>query len=172
MADPVLISEVRQLIWDLPLTVTAEAVAIADGRRTTFQLGSYPVIEGSLTVWLDGVDVTEDVTFDPLLGLITASAAPDKGALIEADYQWAQLSDAAIASQLAAHDNNVLLAAARALEVLLLDPVAVSNLHIEGVGLDLNGRRETVSRAIASYREMGSYQRLQLRVDEPDWRMG
>lgn len=165
MADAEAVLALRQMIWDLPQWNLSETIGVGDGRRTAFQTAAAPVLDDSLRVWVDGEEVTESVTFDYSTGLITFPAAPAEDALLTADYAWAQLSDAALSSQLDAQAGNAELAAARCLEVLALDPAALLLLKIEGVAVDLSTRQAAVRDAILHYRQRGSYAAFQVRVD-------
>lgn len=169
MSTSELREQVRALIWDPPVWVLGEAVGIGDGRRTTFQLSGHPLSDGSLLVWLDVDDVTEDLTVDAIHGLLTFEEAPAEGQLVTANYAWTQLSDAAIDSQLGAVNESINLAAACCLEVLQLDPSAVLALRMDGVGVDLAARRAVIAAAIRTLRSRGSYGQFQRRIDVIDW---
>jgi len=169
MSTSELRAAVRALIWDPPVWVLGETVGMGDGRRTTFQLSGHPLSEGSLLVWLDVEDVTDDLTVDGIHGLLTFAEAPTEGQLVTANYAWSQLSDAAIDSQLGAVDESIDLAAARCLEVLQLDPSAVLSLRMDGIGVDLAARRSVITEAIRTLRSRGSYGQFQQRIDVIDW---
>lgn len=65
--------------------VRGEEVGTGTGTETDFQLDWYPVREGSVVIYVDGVP-SNDVTIDHATGAITFGTAPDDGAAITADY--------------------------------------------------------------------------------------
>ncbi|HYE79671.1 MAG TPA: hypothetical protein VEI97_16920, partial [bacterium] len=98
--DAALVAAVRGLIWDPPRAAAGERLGVGDGRRVAFELAQAPVLPGTLRVWVASDEVTGTSTVDLALGLVTLVSPPAEGEVVEADYQYALLSDAAITSQL------------------------------------------------------------------------
>jgi len=76
--------------------VTGEAVGTGDGTTADFNLDHIPIVDGSETIYVDGVAQTEgvgnDYTIVPATGVITfeATAIPELGVVITADYKQAE----------------------------------------------------------------------------------
>lgn len=68
--------------------VTTTENFVGDGTTTIFNLANSPVQEGSVTVMLDGVPLTEgaDYTVDYEAGIVSFASAPGSGAAIQIDY--------------------------------------------------------------------------------------
>lgn len=66
--------------------VVDKNIGTGDGTTTTFSLGFTRIVDGSVTVKLDGVETT-DFTVDLAAGTITFGAAPANGAVITASFQ-------------------------------------------------------------------------------------
>jgi flagellin FlaB len=71
-------------------SVTGEAVGTGDGTTTQFTLANSPVVEGTLTVYVNAVAQTEgtDYTVNYATGVITFTTAPAAGDAITADYTY------------------------------------------------------------------------------------
>lgn len=111
------IAQVRVLSSDLP--IYDRAIATGDGFTVDFQTGSYPLIDGTVKVYLAGVEQTETTDYDLDLdvGLVTFNTAPGSGAAIVITFRHAILSDSQLQT-LIDMESSVKLAAAQALDVI------------------------------------------------------
>lgn len=111
------IAQVRVLTSDLP--IYDRAIATGDATTVDFQTGSYPLIDGTVKVYLDGTLKTEtsDYTLDLDVGLVTFNTAPSAAAAIVVTFRHAILSDTQLQT-LIDMEASVKLAAAQALDVI------------------------------------------------------
>lgn len=111
------IDQVRVLSSDLP--IYDRAIATGDGLTVDFQAGSYPLIDGTVKVYVDGVLKIESTDYDLDLdvGLVTFTAAPGAGDGIVTTFRHAILSNSMIQT-LIDMESSVKLAAAQALDVI------------------------------------------------------
>lgn len=110
------VSTVRTIIADPELY--DRAVATGDGVTVEFQVPYYPVVEGSIKVYVDGELIDADYTVDHAVGLVRFNVAPAKGAGVAITYKHTTLSDAQIQAFLDLNGNDVRLAAADALDTI------------------------------------------------------
>ena len=70
-------------------TIAEEEVGIGDGESIIFSLSNSGIVSNSINVYVDGVLKTKNIDYvlDFATGMITFVTAPNKGAVITADYQ-------------------------------------------------------------------------------------
>jgi hypothetical protein len=87
------VEEMRVLTGDLPRY--EEVTFEGDGVRTTFQTPNAPLVEGSVSVTVDGAPVVLDVAYAVRYGhgLLIFEQAPDDGAAIVAEVEHVLVSD-------------------------------------------------------------------------------
>jgi hypothetical protein len=109
------IAQIRVLTSDMAQYDRAQRTA--DGVTTDYQLVQFPTIDGTETVYFDGVEQSAGYTLDPEVGLISFTTAPAANTSIVVTYRHALLSDESIQT-LIDMEANVKLAAALALDTI------------------------------------------------------
>jgi hypothetical protein len=115
------VEDLRLKILDRKQVVLDDLPGIGDGVKTTFICRHAPVMEGTLTVKVDGTELTEGIDFsaDYDTGKIDLAIPPPAGDEIRADYSHAAFTDAELQSFLDSNGGNINLAAGAALSALV-----------------------------------------------------
>lgn len=93
MITSALINQCRRLYNDIP--ISHQAQRNGDGQSTIFNVGRFPVIENSYSVYLNSVLQTENThyTLNKDNGDLTMTTAPNNGVPLKINYQYANFRD-------------------------------------------------------------------------------
>lgn len=105
------IDTIRRYIGDTPKVEQEEATG--NGSRLSFKTENAPIVDDSVSVWVDGVLQVEDndYTVDYTLGIIVFDTAPADGKSVEILYQWTMVEDDFITDRLSEYEDNEIQAA-------------------------------------------------------------
>lgn len=113
---------------------------LGNGTTTSFALGSVPIVEDSLLVYINEVLQTEDTDYvhtSPYANIIF-NTAPAEGDVISANWQHALLTNDNISEILETYEDDVLLSAAAALEIIASNQALVQK-KIKTLDLQTDG---------------------------------
>ncbi|MCX6646200.1 MAG: DUF2460 domain-containing protein [bacterium] len=164
------IEQLRLKILDKPQVILGENVGVGDGSTTAWKLRLVPVMEGTVTVYAAGEELTEDEDYslDYETGVITFETAPDEGDSIAADYSFAAFSDDDLQGFLDEAGGNLALAAGNALMSLLADRTRMVSWSKGEGKIDYGQLRKDISDTAKRFLRQGMSE-SGARTDEVDW---
>ncbi len=165
------IDELRLKILDRPQVVLGERVGTGDGATEVFKLRHAPVMSGSVSVFVDGVEKTEgsDYTLDYATGKLAFTSAPDDGDSIVSDYEFAAFSDDDLQSFLSSAGGNLALAAGEALTSLIADRGRMVTWSRGDAKLDYDRLRRDLADVARRFYSQGASESGGAKADDVKW---
>ncbi|MCK4721067.1 DUF2460 domain-containing protein [bacterium] len=165
------LDQLRLKILDKKQVVLGERIGTGDAGNKVFKLRLNPVISGSVTVYVDGSEVTEgvDFTLDYNTGKLTFTTAPPDGDSVTADYGFAAFSDSDLQEFLDAAGGNLALAAGDALTSLLADRNRLVTWSKGDAKIDYDKLRKDIAEVAVKFHNQGVSEAGGAVSDDVDW---
>lgn len=136
------VDELRIKILDRPQVVTGERVGTGDGTRVDFSLAHAPVVENTVILRVEGLQLNEGSSYSLDYGTGKLFIHPTgEGKVISADYEFAAFTDAELAVFLDEGRGDIRIGAGKALLALIADPARLKTWCKCSKGIDLDRLR-------------------------------
>lgn len=163
------IEQLRLKILDKPQVVIGEKVGVGDGSKAKFKLKLVPIMDESVTLYIDGeVLEEENYELDYETGVITFDSAPEEGEAVVADYGFTAFSDSDLQEFLDESGGNLAMAAGNALMSLLADRNRMVSWSRSEGRIDYDRLRKDISETASRFLKQGMSESGS-KTDEVDW---
>lgn len=165
------VDELRLKILDRPQFVSGERVGSGDGSQETFKILHTPVIQDTVTIYLDGQQISEETDFnlDYGTGKLIFTQAPGDGVSIAADYEFATFSDSELEEFLITAGNNLSLAAGQILTSLVADRSRLVTWSRGDMKIDYDRLRKDISEVARRFYAQGASESGGANAQNVDW---
>jgi hypothetical protein len=165
------IDDLRLKILDRPQVVLNERVGTGDSSRTVYKLSHAIIMPATAVVRVGGEELSdgEDYTLDLASGKLAFTDAPEDGAAIEADYEFAAYSDSDLQSFLDKAGGSLPLAAGEALMSLISDRNRLVTWSRDDMRVDYDQLRRDIAETARRFYSQGASESPGAKITEVKW---